>query len=206
MYTLGINAVFHDSSAALVHDGRVVAAAEEERFTRVKHGKRPVPFSTYELPFHAIDYCLRHAGIRLVDVGHVAYAFDPAILLGERRADATITLPLEPSAQAARSDWESVWEPLFLSYVVNAPQQMLGVGAFAIPSASHRWGMYADAKFRFDSPGRGTVDRDHGEGERVVEIASPAEHGQRRFTIGERMPRHERQLDLVHVLARTLHD
>ena len=42
---LGVNAVFHDPSAALVADGRVVAAAEEERFSRRKHGKRPVPFS-----------------------------------------------------------------------------------------------------------------------------------------------------------------
>ena len=44
MYTLGINAAFHDSSACLVEDGQVVAAVEEERFTRIKHGKRPVPF------------------------------------------------------------------------------------------------------------------------------------------------------------------
>ncbi len=46
MYTLGINAVYHDSAACLVKDGRVIAAAEEERFTRKKHGKRPIPFST----------------------------------------------------------------------------------------------------------------------------------------------------------------
>ncbi len=58
MITLGINAAFHDSAAALVVDGVVVAAAEEERFTRIKHGKRPLPFTTWELPFHAIDYCL----------------------------------------------------------------------------------------------------------------------------------------------------
>ena len=43
MRVLGINAVFHDSAAALVVDGRIVAAAEEERFSRRKHGKRPVP-------------------------------------------------------------------------------------------------------------------------------------------------------------------
>ena len=55
MITLGINAAFHDSAAALVVDGEVIAAAEEERFTRIKHGKRPVPFTTWELPFHAID-------------------------------------------------------------------------------------------------------------------------------------------------------
>jgi carbamoyltransferase len=73
LYTLGINAAFHDSAACLVRDGRVIAAAEEERFTRVKHGKRPIPFSTYELPFHAVDFCVKHAGIRVTDVDHVAY-------------------------------------------------------------------------------------------------------------------------------------
>src|SRR4051794_30146467 len=73
MYTLGINAAFHDSSACLVHDGTVIAAAEEERFTRIKHGKRPVPFSAYELPFHAIHYCLEEADLTLNEVDHVAY-------------------------------------------------------------------------------------------------------------------------------------
>src|SRR4051794_28196717 len=79
MYTLGINAAFHDSAAALVKDGNLIAAAEEERFTHIKHGKRPVPFSAYELPFHAIDYCLKEANIHLKDVDHIAYSFDPDI-------------------------------------------------------------------------------------------------------------------------------
>jgi carbamoyltransferase len=124
MYTLGINAAFHDSAACLVADGRVLAAAEEERFTRIKHGKRPIPFSTYELPFHAIDYCLREAGIVLADVDHVAYSFDPFLLLGSRRSDATITLPLEPSAHPTPAEWLSAWDPLFLSSIVNAPRQL----------------------------------------------------------------------------------
>src|ERR1700694_765735 len=85
MYILGINAVYHDTAACLMHDGRVIAAAEEERFTRIKHGKRPIPFSTYELPFHAIDYCLREAGITLVDIDHGAYSYDPFLLLGRHR-------------------------------------------------------------------------------------------------------------------------
>ena len=55
MYTLGINATLHDSAACIVKDGGLLAAAEEERFTHVKHCKRPIPFSTYALPFHAID-------------------------------------------------------------------------------------------------------------------------------------------------------
>jgi carbamoyltransferase len=77
MYILGINAAFHDTAAALVKDGKIIAAAEEERFTHIKHGKRPVPFSTWELPFHAIDYCLKTAGITLKDVDRIAYSFDP---------------------------------------------------------------------------------------------------------------------------------
>jgi carbamoyltransferase len=126
MYTLGINAAYHDPAACLVHDGRVIAAVEEERFTHVKHGKRPIPFSAYELPFHAIDDCLRQAGIRLTDVEHVAYSYDPSLLLGRHRGDATITLPLEPSAHPTPEDWESAWDPLFLSSIVNAPRHLAG--------------------------------------------------------------------------------
>ncbi len=122
MITLGINAAFHDSSAALVVDGAVVAASEEERYTRIKHGKRPVPFSAWELPFHAIDHCLRQAGITLRDVDHVAYSYDPKTFLGERSAP-VITLPLEPSA-AGPGDWENPWDPLFAAYIVNAPRQL----------------------------------------------------------------------------------
>lgn len=122
MHTLGINAAFHDCSAALVCDGKVIAAAEEERFTRIKHGKRPVPFSTWHLPFHAIDYCLREADIALTELAHVAYAFDPDVLLGSEATRTTISLPLEPSAHA--SDWLAPWDPLLLSSVVNAPRQL----------------------------------------------------------------------------------
>ncbi len=147
MYTLGINAVYHDSAACLVEDGRVIAAAEEERFTRVKHAKRPVPFSTYELPFHAIDYCLREAGIRLADVDHVAYSFDPYLLLDGRRGEATVTLPLEPSAHPVQPGWTSVWEPLFVSYVVNAPRQ-LASGAPHHLRARFR-GVRADGPYRW---------------------------------------------------------
>ena len=50
MVVLGINAYHGDASAALVVDGEVVAAAEEERFTHVKHGKRPVPFAIRAMP------------------------------------------------------------------------------------------------------------------------------------------------------------
>src|SRR5688572_27671343 len=130
MYTLGINAVFHDSAACLVADGQVVAAAEEERFTRVKHGKRPVPFTTWELPYHAIDYCLKAAGIELADLDYVAYSFNPGIVLGKRRGEATVSLPLEPSAHEAAGDWLSPWEPLAISSGLNAERQLIDGAPF----------------------------------------------------------------------------
>jgi len=120
--TLGINAAFHDSSACLVRDGRVIAAAEEERFTRIKHGKRPLPFTTWELPYHAIDYCLAAAGIELADVDHVAYSYDPHLLL---KNHSSFELPLEPSLFSTKQSWVSSWEPLQLAYVVNAERQLV---------------------------------------------------------------------------------
>jgi len=125
MLTLGINAVFHDSAACLVQDGRVIAAAEEERFTRIKHGKRPLPFTTWELPYHAIDYCLGAAGVELADVDHVAYSYDPKVLLQEQAKDERIALPLQPSAVPAKQSWTSPWEPLALAYIMNAERQLL---------------------------------------------------------------------------------
>jgi carbamoyltransferase len=74
---LGINAVFHDPAAALVLDGETVAAAEEERFSRRKHGKRPVPFSTWELPEKAAAWCLKQGGIEASELDAVAYSYDP---------------------------------------------------------------------------------------------------------------------------------
>jgi carbamoyltransferase len=75
MRILGISAFYHDSAAALVEDGRIVAAAQEERFTRKKYD------SGY--PKHAIAYCLAEAGIRLADVDHVAF-YDKPFLKFER--------------------------------------------------------------------------------------------------------------------------
>jgi carbamoyltransferase len=126
MYTLGINAVFHDSSACIIKDGKLLAAAEEERFTHIKHGKRPIPFSTYEIPFHAIDYCLHVAGIHLNEVNQIAYSFDPYLLLSDKyKTEPFITLPLEPSAFPKSEEWMSVWDPLFLSSIINAPRQLV---------------------------------------------------------------------------------
>lgn len=64
MIILGLNAFHADASAALVRDGVLVAAAEEERFRRIKHWAG--------FPSEAISYCLRQAGLQLSDVDHIA--------------------------------------------------------------------------------------------------------------------------------------
>lgn len=124
MYTLGINAAFHDPSACIIKDGVLLAAAEEERFTHVKHGKRPIPFTAYELPFHAIDYCLRVAGIHLREVDHIAYSFDPHKLLREHVRGDEIPLPLHPGTEGDKKDGYQEWDALFLTFIVNAPGQL----------------------------------------------------------------------------------
>jgi carbamoyltransferase len=68
---LGISAFYHDSAAALVVDGRVVAAAQQERFSRIRHDAG--------FPGDAVRYCLREAGIGLDEVEAVAYYEDPAL-------------------------------------------------------------------------------------------------------------------------------
>lgn len=83
MRVLGINAVFHDPAAALVVDGEIVAAAEEERFSRRKHGKRPVPFSAWEQPELSARWCLEQAGLTAADLDAVAYSYDPSLVDAE---------------------------------------------------------------------------------------------------------------------------
>lgn len=71
MHILGISAFYHDSAAALVRDGEIVAAAQEERFSRKKHDAR--------FPRNAIEYCLKAAGIGLAGVDHVAFYDKPFV-------------------------------------------------------------------------------------------------------------------------------
>jgi carbamoyltransferase len=76
---LGINSVYHESAAALLVDGELVAAVEEERFNRIKHAKEADWDNPHQLPERAIRFCLKHAGLTARDIDHVAYSFDPKL-------------------------------------------------------------------------------------------------------------------------------
>ncbi len=69
VYILGISAFYHDSAACLIRNGTIVAAAQEERFTRKKHDA--------SFPSHAIEYCLKEAGINIGDIAYVTFYEKP---------------------------------------------------------------------------------------------------------------------------------
>ena len=73
---LGISAFYHDSAACLVRDGEIVAAAQEERFNRIKH--------CAGFPEQSIRYCLAAAGIGLEDLDHVGISRDPSAHLHKK--------------------------------------------------------------------------------------------------------------------------
>src|SRR4030081_3498134 len=83
MRILGISAFYHDSAAALIDDGRIVAAAQEERFTRRKHDAA--------FPHHAIAYCLGEAGVAADEVDHVVF-YDKPFLKFERLLETYVAL------------------------------------------------------------------------------------------------------------------
>ncbi len=74
-YVLGLSAYYHDSAAAIVRDGEIIAAAQEERFTRIKHDSA--------FPKHAVEYCLREAGITPEQVSYVVF-YDKPLLKFDR--------------------------------------------------------------------------------------------------------------------------
>lgn len=82
-YVLGVSALYHDSAACLLRDGAVVAAAQEERFTRIRHDAA--------LPRNAVNYCLSEAGIRIGDVDHLVF-YDKPFLKFERMAETFLAI------------------------------------------------------------------------------------------------------------------
>lgn len=98
MYVLGISCFYHDSSACLVHDGKVVAAAQEERFSRVKN--------TSEFPIHSIRFCLEHAGITIDQVDHIAYFEKPFLKFARVITDHLLSWPFSWTAfERAMPKW-----------------------------------------------------------------------------------------------------
>ena len=167
MKVLGVNAVFHDPAAALVVDGEIVAAAEEERFSRRKHGKSPVPFSTWELPEQAIDFCLAAGGLRPADIDVVAYSYDPAL-----------ARPAGPDLTA------DAWEGLRTLFVERAPRflQTLGFDPSIVSFVRHHVAHAASAQLASPYESSAVIVAD-GRGERASSLLGRYDAGGRLETL-----------------------
>ncbi|MEU1853832.1 carbamoyltransferase C-terminal domain-containing protein [Streptomyces sp. NPDC019990] len=159
MRILGINALFHDPAAALVIDGRTVAAAEEERFSRRKHGKRPLPFSAWELPEKAAAWCLKRAGLRPRDLDAVTYSFDPALA--------------RPAGDMGLDD---PWDHLRLTYAREAPAflktALPGLDPGIVRFVPHHMAHAASSAFAAPDADHSSVLVLDGRGERASHLAA----------------------------------
>ncbi|HEX2047994.1 MAG TPA: carbamoyltransferase C-terminal domain-containing protein [Acidimicrobiales bacterium] len=164
MRVLGLNAVFHDPAAALVVDGEVVAAAEEERFTRRKHGKDPVPFSTWELPVQSAAWCLASAGITPDELDAVAYSYDPSL-----------APPFDPGDITADG-----WEGLRTLFAQRAPlflqTALPGVDPACVRFVPHHLAHAASAHLAAPYPSSAVLVLD-GRGERASHLAGRSVEG-----------------------------
>jgi carbamoyltransferase len=109
---LGINSAYHEPAACVLRDGIPVSFAEEERFNRRKHGKVARVDNPDELPWQAIDFGLRQAGIEMAEVDAIAYSLNPP----KRLRNLEVNEPVEPG------DWGSrLGEQLFQRGLLRVP-------------------------------------------------------------------------------------
>ena len=114
---LGISAFYHDSAAVLIIDGDIIAAAQEERFTRIKHDAG--------FPGHAISYCLEEASVGLTDIDQVVF-YDKPLVKFERLLETY--LATAPRGFSSFSSSMPVWlkEKLYLKPVLRKELAKLG--------------------------------------------------------------------------------
>jgi carbamoyltransferase len=171
---LGINAIFHDPAAALVVDGEVVGAAEEERFSRRKHGKRPVPFAAWELPERSAAWCLAHAGLTPADLDAVAYSFDPGL-----------------GCPAEELGLDDPWDHLRLMYAERAPSFLAtalpGLDPAAVTFVPHHVAHAASAGLAAPYPTSSVLSLD-GRGEQVSHLAGRYVDGELTVLASQRLP------------------
>jgi carbamoyltransferase len=120
MYILGISCFYHDSAACLMKDGDIVAAVQEERFTRKKHD--------FSFPIHSVKYCLAAAGIGIDDVAYVGFYEKPLIKFERILTTYLATWPRSfPSFVKAIPLWlhEKLWIPQIIRKELNYKGEIL---------------------------------------------------------------------------------
>lgn len=115
MFTLGINCVYHESSACLVKNGKILVYAEEERFNRIKHAKESLINNPNVLPVESIKYCLKTAKITGRDIEKVGFSFSP-----EKRLQ-----NIKVTEDKTSKDWGTKQgEELFYKKISSVPEKL----------------------------------------------------------------------------------
>ncbi|MDJ0849690.1 MAG: carbamoyltransferase [Myxococcota bacterium] len=138
MNILGISCFYHDAAAALLRDGKLVAAAHEERFTRKRHDP--------DLPARAVAYCLKEAGIGIGDVDYVVFYDKPFIKLERILTTYLATFPRSlPSFTKSIPIWlkEKLWVPTRIRQVIGFEGEVL----FAEHHQSHAASAFLPSPF-----------------------------------------------------------
>ncbi|WP_030159889.1 carbamoyltransferase [Streptomyces sp. NRRL S-244] len=174
MKILGINAIFHDPAAALVVDGEIVTAQEEERLTRKKARKTPVPFNRWEIPELAVASCLADSGLRMSDLDAVVYSYEPSLVP-------------EPDTSEPRGFWEQVHK----TYAQTAPEFLHRMFPDLDPAkvtfVPHHFAHAASAYLAapYDSCAVLVLD---GRGEIATHLAGRADHGALTVLASQQLP------------------
>jgi carbamoyltransferase len=135
MRILGVSCYFHDAAAALLQDGILIAAAEEERFTRKKHD--------YEFPQNAIDFCLKMGGIRAEDLDYVVFFEKPFIKFERLLLTSMQTFPRSHKVfREAMITW--LGDKLWIRHLL---QKRLGISQQKILFSEHHLSHAASAFF-----------------------------------------------------------
>ena len=115
IYILGINSAYHESSAAIIKNGVMIAAVEEERYSRKKHAKEARVDNPDVLPLQSIDFCLKEAGISFNDLSYIGFSFNPKRRLKNIRV----------SKYYAPNSWGTPYgEKLFHDKLLTIPEKL----------------------------------------------------------------------------------
>jgi carbamoyltransferase len=149
MNIIGISALFHDAACCVLRDGRLVAAAEEERFSRDKHDA--------SMPWRAFRYCLREARLDISDIDCVAYYESPTEKLGRQLWMSLPRLPISSTDPASRLDAKRAERQIRRTLGYEGPIEFVGHHLSHASSAYHYSGFSDAAILTVDGVGEWTT-------------------------------------------------
>lgn len=131
IYILGINSAYHESSAALIQNGKLIAMVEEERLNRVKHAKCAKVDNPDELPVKSIEYCLSKAQINWNNIDYIGYSIEPSARK-VKNSEYISTYPIPDGTWGTKTG-----EQIFYDKCISIPQKLSNIANIDIKDKFH---------------------------------------------------------------------